>query len=78
MLVVHVLFSTYLDKAAQHLLKGCVEKKALSDVSLTTRFSFQIALDLFVKQKEKLTLHQVSLGALFHTPLQFNIILNVP
>ena len=38
---------------------------ALSDIWLTTRFSFQIALYLLVKQKEHLTLHQVSLGALF-------------
>ena len=40
-------------------------KKALSDVSQTTRFSFQIALYLLVRQKENLTLHQVSLRALF-------------
>ena len=39
----------------------------------TTRFSFQIALYLLhvVKQKENLTLHQVSLGALFRAPFQF-------
>ena len=47
-----------------------VWKKALSDVWLTTRFSFQIALYLLVKQKENLTLHQVSLRPFFCAPLQ--------
>ena len=48
-----------------------VWKKALSDVWLTTRFSFQIALYLLVKQKENLTLHQVSIiRTLFCTPFQ--------
>ena len=46
---------------------GCI---ALSDVCLTTRFSFQIAFYLLVKQKEILTLHKMSLRALFHAPLQ--------
>ena len=41
-------------------------KKALSYLW----FSFQITLYLLVKQRENLTLHQVSLRALFHTPLQ--------
>ena len=45
-------------------------KNALSDVWLTARFSFQIALYLRVKQTENLTLHQVPLWALFHAPLQ--------
>ena len=45
-------------------------EKALSDVWLTIRFSFQIALYLLGKQQKNLTLHQVSLRALFHAPLQ--------
>ena len=44
-------------------------KKALSGVWLTTRFSFPIALYLLVKQNENLSLHQVSLRALFRAPL---------
>ena len=34
---------------------------------------FRIALYLLVKQKENLTLHQVSHSGLFHAPLQFII-----
>ena len=45
-------------------------KKSLSDFWLTTGFSFQIALYLHVRQKENLTLHQVSLRTLFLAPLQ--------
>ena len=48
-------------------------KKALSYVWLTTRFSFQIALYLLVKQKENVKLHQVSLRALFYAFLQLMI-----
>ena len=44
-------------------------KKALSDVWLSSRFSFQIALYLLVKQQENLTLHQVSIRASFPAPL---------
>ena len=43
------------------LVEGMCEKMS---VFKTTRFSFQIALFLLVKQKENLTLHQVSLRAL--------------
>ena len=48
----------------------CAWKKAQSDVRSTTRFSFQFALYLLVKQKENLTLCQVSVRALFCAPLQ--------
>ena len=44
-------------------------KKALSDVWLSSRFSFQIALYLLMKQQENLTLHQVSIRASFPAPL---------
>ena len=47
-------------------------KKALSDVCLTTRFSFQIVLNFLVKQKENLTLHQVSLGPFSVHPFRHN------
>ena len=45
-------------------------KKALSDIWLTTRFSFQITSHLLVKQKENLTLHQLSVKILFCAHLQ--------
>ena len=48
--------------------------RPLSDIWLSTRFSFQIALYSLVKQKENLTIHQVSLyRALFHALLQMGI-----
>ena len=50
--------------------KGVCGEKALSGVWLTTRFSFQVALYLLVKQKENLTQHKVSLRALLRAPLQ--------
>ena len=48
-------------------------RKALSDFWYITRFSFQISLYSVVNDDENLTLHQKSLKALFHTPLQFPI-----
>ena len=48
-------------------------EKALSDIGLTTRFSFQIPLYLLVKQKENLTLHQVPLKALFCAPQWYHV-----
>ena len=44
----------------------------LSDALLTTRFSFQIAMYLLVKQKENLTSDEMSLRALFRAPLQLH------
>ena len=68
------VFVVLLTKMENSTIDRVREKKALSDIWLTsTRFSFQIALYLLVKQKVNLSLHQVSLGALFRAPLELNV-----